>query len=704
MFARAPINLIRQSCRILAIATFSIFLIPSAARAETFVAPVSDRADIDLNPSWRFNKGDLDAAPYPNLDDSSWESISLPHTWNNIDGQTCCSYYRGVGWYRKHYKLEASAYRGRVFHLQFDGANIVTDVYVNGSYVGQHRGGFAAFRFDITPYLQPGADNLIAVKVDNGYFTDVTPLSADFTFFGGLYRGVHLIVTDPVHLRLKDYGSSGVYLKQTNVTSSSATLEVTAKVWNGSGADKNITVRSVVVDADSNVIASLQSTEMLPASNGSEFVQNATINNPHLWNGRADPYLYHVYVSVDDGTAGDHLVNDMASEPLGFRFFSIDPAGGGFYLNNSYVDLRGVNRHQDRMGKGWAVSDADHGEDFGLIFEIGATAVRLAHYQHAQHFYDLCDSHGLIVWAELPLVNYIAESHEFYENAKQQLTELIRQNYNHPSIVFWSIANEITLLPGPNPNDLLRQLSAIVASEDTTRYSVLASSFGSPTNDATTYDADQLGFNVYLGWYGGNFDAVQNWLNSARKDHPTFSFSEYGAGASAFRFHTDHPPVFCNPQPDCTQHSENYQNLFHEAYWKALEPRRFVWGKFVWNMFDFASAGRNEGDTPGRNDKGLVTYDRRMKKDAFYWYKANWSPEPVVHITDKRFNPRPNPAIIVKVYSNRGSLEVFQNGVSLGIRKSNDHIFRWNVTLSPGDNLIEAYGDGVYSDSITWTY
>jgi beta-galactosidase len=664
---------------------------------ESFIPPSSNRVDLNLNDTWKFNKGNVPGAEAVDFDDSQWDSIGLPHTWNNLDGQDGSNYYRGIGWYRKHIPVDPS-YAGKMFYLQVDGSNSVTDVYVNGNFVDEHKGGFATFRFDVTPYIHADDDNVIAIKVNNAFDPDVPPLSADFTFFGGLYRGVHLLVTDPLQVTALDYGSSGVYLLQSNVTSDSADLQVTAKVINGYSAPKNVELNSVIVDGDNLIVAILSSAETVDAQSEFDFVQNTTLSLPHLWNGRQDPYLYAVYVEVKDADADGtaDAVNDLVSQPVGFRSFSVDP-DDGFFLNGRHLDLHGVNRHQDRLNKGWAISKADHEEDFNLIREMGATALRLAHYQHDQYFYDLADKYGMVVWAEIPLVNKITQSTAFYENTQQQLTELIRQNFNHPSICFWSIANEVTSPPDPNP--LLQQLADLVAAEDPTRLSTLASCCVGE-NDVSTRHTDVVGFNRYYGWYYGSYNDFAGWADRLHWNYPAkvFAVSEFGAGAS-ISFHSE--------TPTRQDHTEEYQNLFHEAHWKAMKDRKFLWGKFVWNMFDFASARRREGDTPGRNDKGLVTYDRQTRKDAFYWYKANWSCDPVVYITSRRFTERSDPTTAGKVYSNADSVELFVNGMSAGVKGSSDRIFSWdNVTLLPGDNTIEAdgtVGGTTYTDTVVWT-
>ena len=449
----------------------SLWLSSSCGRvvyADAYTPPASNRADLSLNDSWKFILADVPAATNVVFDDSFWSDIALPHTWNNLDGQNGGNYFRGIGWYRRHYTVDGS-YTNRQLFLKFDGANIVADVYVNGTFVGEHQGGFSAFVYDVTPYISVGTDNVVAVKVNNAFNADIPPLNADFTFFGGIYRGVHLLVTDKLHVTPLDYGSPGIYLKQTNVSSNSADLQVTAKLRNDTAGSSNVTITAVIVDATSNVVATLTTNQVLNAASDLDIVQSTTLANPHLWNGRADPYLYQVYVQVSDGTA----TNDLVQQPLGLRYYSVD-INTGFHLNGQYLDLHGVDFHQDRLNKGWAISDADQQEDVGMILEMGATVVRLSHYQHPQKTYDLCDQNGLVAWSEIPLIDYITASVNFSNNASQQLIETIRQNYNHPSVCFWGIYNEILLNSGPNPRPLIVALNQLAKTEDPTR----------PTTDA----------------------------------------------------------------------------------------------------------------------------------------------------------------------------------------------------------------------------
>jgi beta-galactosidase len=665
-----------------------------ASAATTYSPPSTNRIDTLIDTGWKFFKGDVSGAQASSFDDGAWSGVNLPHTWNNIDGENGGTYYRGISWYRLHYMVPASA-AGRKLYLQFDGASLVADVYVNGTYLGEHQGGFASFRFDATAALTVGATNVIAVKVNNASSTNIPPYNGDFTVFGGLYRDAHLVITDNVHMRMGDYGSSGLFVRQTNVSAASASLTITAEAWNDNGTAQNVTLTTMVVDATSTVVKTLSSTQSIAANAGSTFVQNTTLLNPHLWDGQADPYLYCVYAQVQVGTS----VKDVVCAPLGIRSYYIDP-NNGFFLNGHYLDLHGVNVHQDRIDQGWALSAANHDQDFRLMTQMGVNLIRTSHYQHAQRLYDNADANGVIVWSEQPIINGILNTTAFTQSAEQQLTEMIRQNYNHPSIIFWSIANEVG--NDTNTNTLLQTLNDVAHTQDPDRLTTLASN--STPGNAESKHTDTVGYNRYNGWYGGSYNDIGGILTSTHQSFPTMSFalSEFGAGASVNQ-HQD-PPT--QPVTSSNFHPEEWQALFHEAYWQALETRPYVWGKFVWVMFDLASATRNEGDHPGRNDKGMVTYDRKICKDAYYWYKANWTSAPFVYITDRRFVNRTLSTANIKIYANTGAVTLTVNGVSLGAKTSSNHIFLWpNVALSAGNNTVEAtstqYGT-IYQDSVTW--
>lgn len=634
------------------------------------------RRTIALNQGWRFVRKDVPEARGAGFDDGTWSTVSLPHTWNALDGQDGNDdYYRGVGWYRTHVSVPADE-AGRRLYVEFDGANILAVVYVNGVRLGEHRGGFARFRFDATDAIEVGADNVIAVEVSNAASLSKTipPVSADFTFFGGLYREARIVSVNPIHLDLDHFGSSGVSGTTNRVSKQSADVAVRASVTNAGATMKSTSVVVRVLTADGTTVRAAKTDVSVAASSTKDVTVNLTVAHPHLWNGLADPYLYRLRVDLEDGAK---FVDDVV-EPLGFRFFSF-AVDEGFTLNGNRLRLDGINKHQDRLNEGWAVSHADLDEDMAILRDLGANALRLAHYQHAQYFYDLCDRNGLLVWAEAPIVDSVAEGKPFAENAEQQLVELIRQNANHPSIVMWSLGNEIANAAQAVP--LLTDLAARAHREDPSRPTVLATN--KAPDDPLTSVVDLIGVNRYFGWYGGTSAEFASDLDGAhRVAVRPLAVSEYGAGAG-ITIHSRNPVKM--------DHSEEYQSLFHEVHWKAISARPFVWGSFVWNLFDFAVDGRKEGETPGRNDKGLVTYDRKTKKDAFYFYKANWSSDPFVYITERRWTSRPAGTYDVKVYSNGEEVKLVANGEPSSARSARDHVFVFeHVTLKTGPNALEA--------------
>ncbi|MEU8789673.1 glycoside hydrolase family 2 TIM barrel-domain containing protein [Streptomyces sp. NPDC048643] len=669
------------------------------AAAQTY-SPPAPRTRLDLNSGWRFHRGDVAGAQAPAFDDSAWNALSVPHTWNAQDGADGgANYYRGVGWYRRRVTVPA-ALAGKMLFLQFAGANQVADVWIDGTHLGQHQGGYARFRFAATAQLTPGRESVLAVKVSNAHNADIAPLGADYTFQGGIYRNVSLHAVDKLAVRMLDYAGPGVYLRQRSVSATSATVDVKATLFNNNSTSRSSVVRVVITDAAGTIVADRSSTsQRIGPNSGLDVDQTLTIANPRRWNGLADPYLYSAHVEIRDATAG--TVTDVVTEPLGLRSFGLDSTSG-FTLNGKHLSLHGVNLHQDRADRGWAESDADHTQDFALIKEIGATAVRMAHYQHDQKDYSLADAAGVVVWAEIPLVDAITDSNAFTDSTTYQLRELIRQNYNHPSIVFWGIGNE-QRTDNAATNELLEGLAAIVRSEDPDRISTYANNLG---DDAEVGGhADTTAYNKYFGWYGGSYNDLGGWADNLHRTEPerTFAVSEFGAGANPSQ-HALNP---AQPSSGGSFHPEEYQALLHEASWKQLAARPFVWGSFVWNMFDFASDGRNEGSRPGINDKGLVTRDRAIRKDAFYWYKANWSTAPTLYITSRRWTARTDAATELKVYSNASEVTATLNGTSIGKRSSTDRIFHWDgVTLRPGPNTLTVSASiaGVpHTDTVTWT-
>jgi beta-galactosidase len=657
-----------------------------------------------LDKGWRFIKAETPGASQPEFDDSVWTQVSVPHTWNAEDGQTGKGYYRGPGWYRLHIAVPERTTGQRLF-VHFGAASLVSDVYCNGRHVGHHRGGFAAFSYELTRFVNWGKDNVLAVRVSNEWAADVAPLEGDFNMFGGLYRPVQLILTDSVCISPLDYGGPGVYLKQAKVKPNAATIEATVKVSNVYLADKEANVKITVLDADNKIIASSEKTSAINSPT-TPIVQTLTIQKPHLWNGRKDPYLYTVRANL---FIGEKNV-DSLEQPLGLRYFRVDPKEG-FFLNGQPYPLHGVCKHQDIQGRGWAMTRQDMEGDMAIMSELGVTCVRLAHYQHGDYMYELCDKAGMVVWTEIPLVNYILNSEGFRNNARQQLIELIRQNYNHSSVICWGLYNELVQGGGDRnqeyPRALIKELNALAHQEDTARPTTAASNDPALRYPGLRDIADLEAWNVYPGWYWGRPEDISSKLDEYNEQvkYKGLGVSEYGAGASIQQHEQG---MIQRPKTDGKWHPEEWQAFVHEKTYAEIEKRPFVWGSFVWCMFDFASDWRNEGDRRGINDKGLVTYDRRVKKDAFYFYKAAWSGEPVVYITSRRHTPRNSQTTPVKIYTNCQEVELKVNGVSLGSHESENHTCLWSdVNLQKGSNQIEVFGkqdQKVYRDSCTWDY
>ncbi len=618
-----------------------------------------ERTRIDLMQDWTFLKsGD------PSL------QINLPHTWNALDGQDGGQdYWRGMCTYRKSFPLPVFDAGSQQVYLVFDGVNASARVLLNGEEVGTHAGGYATFRFQITPYLQE--ENELTVEVDNSVNDQVYPQKADFTFYGGIYRDVYLLIVNKAHFDLDDYGGPGLY----------ATPTV-------DGTDGKLTVRTRHTGENAWVSVWLTDDKGTVAGEGTgeEVVMNVPM--VHLWNGRQDPYLYKV---TADLRVGNEVV-DTVSTRIGFRTFKAD-AREGFKLNGKPYPLRGVSRHQDRKGKGNAITPAEQKEDLDLICEIGANAVRLAHYQQNQYFYDLCDERGLIVWAEIP---YISEHmHGGRENAVSQLTELITQNYNHPSIVCWGISNEITIST-KNKKEMLkehRKLNDLAHQLDPGRYTTLACYAMCTPFHKVAHITDLVGWNLYLGWYTPGLFLNDWWIRFFHLVCPdrALAFSEYGCEGM---------PNLHSKKPRRGDQTEEYQALYHEFMVRCFSRHPWLWGTFVWNMFDFAADARDQGGEPGMNHKGLITFDRKTKKDAFYLYKACWSEEPFVHICGRRRRNREEETTEIKVYSNQSKIRLFVDGRKIA-EKTGDKVFRFQVPLQ-GTICVEARA-GKLKDKASFT-
>ncbi len=614
------------------------------------------RKVLDFNKGWKFIKSD-GKFQNPTLDDSTWEAITIPHTWNAEDGQSDPEFYRGSCWYRKEFDQPELSENGRAV-LKFEAVQHVAEIFCNGELLGTHKGGFSTFFVDVTESLKPGK-NVVAVCADN-LAPHIYPQSADFTFFGGVYRPVTLLLLDEDHFSLEKSGSDGVFI----TPSTDGNVKVEAYVSGGNA------VSVTILDKLGQQVAS---TSSKPESG--KAVVSLMVDQPHLWQGVADPYLYTALVQLDE--------SDLLSIRFGFRDYSVDPEGG-FFLNGTSTPLRGASRHQCHLDMGTAITEKEHAEDIGLLLEMGANTVRLAHYQHAQPFYSLCDETGLVVWAEIPFISVFDASQESVENTISQMTELILQNYNHTSICFWGIANEIGIA-GENEellnnlrtlNDLSHQLDP---SRLTTIANVMMTKYDSEMNELT----DVMAYNQYLGWYAGNKEDWPAWMDATHAQLPgrCFGLSEYGAEA-VMGWHSDTPKV--------QDYTEEYQTLVHEAVMKAISERPYIWASYIWNMFDFASASRDEGGSVGRNNKGMVTFDRKIKKDSFFLYKAYLTQSPFVHITSRRYVQRATETIAVKVYSNCPQVTLsVNNGLPMTLTGDKVFIFE-NIPLQMGTNVLVA--------------
>lgn len=625
---------------------------------------------------------------------------NLPHTWNAEETMAGkMNYRREAVVYEKSMFFKENSANNRYF-LYFQGVNSVAQVFVNGQLIGEHKGGYTAFCLEATAYLKLGSENQIKVLASNAYRTDVLPLSGDFNVYGGIHRSVNLIVTGQNCITPIDYASSGVYLTQKNVNGTLAEIDILTK-FSIKSLSKSLSVRTIITNASGNTV-STQITG-LQAKSSTSVTQKFSLKNPVLWDGTKNPYLYKVTVEL----LQNQKVVDRVIQPLGLRYYKID-ADKGFFLNGKYLDLYGFGKHEDVKGRGSAVTKKDNREDFELLKEIGANSLRLTHYPHGQDVYNLSDTSGIILWTEIPLVGpggytgpgYI-KSEPLHKHAKQILTELIRQNYNHPSIIFWGLFNELKF-DYDDPIPFLKELNALVKKEDPYRITTSATFIDS---DVFNSVSDVIAWNKYYGWYEGTFKDMGKWADHMHRSFPDkpIAISEYGAGGSPFQ-HSSKPN---KPRPGGKFHPEEWQVLFHESNWEELAKRPFIWGKYIWAFSDFGSSIRNEGDTTGINDKGLITYDRKIKKDAFYFYKANWTSDPMLHITAKRDVNRTESEIDVKAYTNLVSAELFVNGKSSGVKEKDAlHRVVWgNVKLEKGKNNIELksmYNDIELIDKCIW--
>ena len=586
------------------------------------------------------------------------ETVNLPHTWNAVDGQSQRDYLRGTGVYTK--TLPKYENCGGVY-LEISAANTKCRVYLNDIFLGEHINGYSMFRFEITPYLTFD-ENILKIYVDNSHDEFLYPQTADFTFYGGLYRDVNLIEgVSGTHFALLDKSRTGIYI----TSKKDGTVYIKSNI---EGAASGLEKRFTVYAADGSEVARAE----IPAAK-----ENARlfIENPVLWNGRKNPYLYTVKCELLKN--GEAI--DCVTERFGIRDYDFD-SENGFFLNGEPLKMQGVSRHQDREFMGNALTEKEHREDVDLICDIGANAVRLAHYQQSDFFYSLCDEKGLLVWAEIPVISKFSKKKQ--AQAKLMLEELIRQNYNHPSIFCWGVENEVTMgLKTPSLVKCIKELNTIAHTLDKSRPTTCAQISFEPTSSELNRITNILGYNHYFGWYMQTADEIARWLDKFHTENPNLMLclSEYGAEAIT-TLHSEMPV-----QGD---YSEEYQAVFHEKYLKAINERRWLWGSFVWNMFDFGSASRDEGGVKGRNNKGLVTIDRKIKKDSFYLYKAHWSDEKFVYITGERRKDRLTGEREIKVYSNCSEITLTVNGEAQTLKA--DRIFIFKANILPGENIITA--------------
>lgn len=796
--------------------------------------------------NWKFHKGEIHAADAAEeASGDEWLPITVPHTWNAEDVFTeGSSYYQGVGWYRSTFTIEQTEKQSRFF-IRFEGVSMVADVFLNGSYIGSHKGGYSAFIFEITDILKNGRPNYLAVKVDNSTRVDVAPSATTlYPLFGGIYRPVTIFSTNDVNISPLDYASSGIYISPKNVSEEKATIEVKTLlnnapanivktlsdelmppkgyegrgllgeyydnpdfkgkpkftrvdkevyfdygnkaadqglpsdgfsiIWTGrfkpkksgtyqfflesddgsrlfikdnqvidlwgvhaayektyktnldAGEEVNLKIEynelagpgsvkfgylllkpdnlinkgklvTEILDHNKVVITSDIESFALKSNEEATLNQNISISNPHLWQGKSDPYLYTLRSTLKD--KNDNII-DQIEQPLGLRYFEVD-RDRGLILNGKPYALYGVSRHQEWEGYGPALTEEQHRKDFDLMKELGVTSIRFAHYQQADIMYSLSDQNGMVVWAEIPNTPKYRKTPEYLANCKLQLTELIKQNYNHPSIFFWGLYNEIDI-----PAEDVQVLHDTAKELDPNRLTTQAD-FVQPRERHNITDV--VAWNWYFGWYYDTFDKYSDWYDNLHGKYPNLKggLSEYGASASI-----NHQQL--NPErPDPVSgrfYPEQYQTLYHEEVWKGIQNRDDIWCKYIWNMFDFSWTTAIRGDKPYRNYKGLMTHDRKRKKDAFYFYKANWSDEPVIYIKNKRHTERKDDNTSIEVYTNLDEVELFVNGKSISNKTMDSEIHKitWdNIQLNEGSNRIDVVGkkgDLMYTDSCEWNY
>lgn len=677
-----------------------------------FSANAQARMSRSFNSGWKFYPAGVAYAEAVTFDDSKWENVSLPHTWNAVDPfDDDLTYKRGIGWYRKTFTLDATS-KNKNFYLWFEAASQVADVYVNGSFAGEHKGGYTGFTIDLTPFLntQPGKINTIAVQVNNARDPFIAPLSVGYASYGGIYRDAWLIITGKLHFTTINNNSAGVYITAPSVNERLATIEFRSSIKNESKVAASFNFVNEVFDKDGKLLQSTTKQTTLSAGEEQEIiVKGEEINTPHLWSP-SDPYLYTVKTSlVENG-----VVTDAVENNIGFRWFKFEP-GNGFFLNGKKLTLHGTNRHQDMQGKGDALTTADHRRDMQIIKNMGANFVRLAHYPQAPDVLRLADELGLLIWEEVPVVDAVTIDPRFVSNTENNIKEMITQGFNHPSVIMWGSNNEV-FLHGPDDvrigkqNDtayiyatknIVEKLDSTIRVEDPSRYSTMAM-HGS--DDYKKYGLDTIsqvaGYNIYDGWYGGVTKTFGPSMDAHKTTTRNVFVSEYGAEGEV-RLNTERPVRF--------DYTGQYQEYFHQEYLRQINARPWLAGTAIWNEFDFSQPNIG-GPQSHRNQKGMVTWDRKIK-DVYYLYKVNWNPEPMVYIASRNWMKRGGEAgasSTINVYSNAAEVTLFLNGKSQETKKGNDlHSFSWQVKLADGENKLMAKGKinkQLVSDNLNITY
>ena len=640
------------------------------------ISYIKNRDHINLN-NWHFKKGIIYNAQSHNFDSSTWQQVSIPHTYS-MDAINEIGYYQGQSWYRTNTSIPKTMKGKRIF-LRFEGVGHDTKLYVNGIQIGKHSGGYSAFCYEITNAIDFDNSNSIAVNVTNEPNFKRIPVNDKlFNLYGGIYRPVQLFATEQTNIDPTHYASSGVFVTLKEAKKEIANIEIRTHI--SSKKEENLTLNYTIYDAKDNLVTQA-SYKTVISDSLSILTEHFTINNPIYWNGKKNPHLYKIKVEIATNGKKDEVI-----QKFGLKTFKVNPNEGSF-LNNSPYRLYGVCMHQEWKQYGPALKPEQHQKDLEMVNEIGATALRLSHYQHSDLTYQQADEKGILVWAEIPFVHDYSGREG--ENAKQQLTELILQNYNHPSIYVWGLWNEVRAWKSKDEAcvSLTKELKKIAHELDPNRLTTSASDRAIISNMGNI--SDLQAWNKYYGWYYGNYPDMATWLDESRKKYPEIALgiSEYGIGGNVFQ-----QDITKLEKPSGNYFPEPEQTKYHELTWKIIKDRPFVWSSFIWNMFDFSVAGWNRGGIPNLNHKGLVTYDRNTKKDAFYFYKANWSKEPVLHITNKRSLSQKTSIDTLKIYSNLPEVTLFINEKKILKKKvtSDIHITNfYDLKLNKGKNTIK---------------